>query len=234
LLPPGDVPFRVEGANAQVITVNIAPGQKVVSEPGAMLFMHPQVEVKAECAPGACQRCCCLQESCFQLIYNTEANTEGAYVGMTPSFPAKVVAMDLPQVGEMVIKNGAYMGHIGDVDLGLNCDCCSKTCCCGGLGCVRQNIGGSGTAFIAAGGTIMEKELADHEEIKIDPDSLVGYSKSMNFTIEFAGCCGCCCGGEGFYAVLKGPGKVFMQSMSFESYALAVNPPPPPKSGGGE
>merc|ERR1712147_189981 len=117
------------------------------------------------------------------------------------------------------------MGSMGDVVMDLSTDCCSSTCCCGGMGCCRQNLTGDGVAFIQAGGTIMEKDLGNNEKIRIDNTSIVGYSNSMHLGIEFAGCCGCCCGGEAFFLTLEGPGKVFMQSMNFQKYRAAVQPP---------
>merc|ERR1740138_1655066 len=157
LQPPGE--FAISGSNSQVISYGVKKGEKLVSEPGTMFYMSPDVGVGAECAPGAFQRCCCMAESCFQIVFENKDKEDPQYVGLTPSFPAKVIAVDLKadMNGAMTVKPGGYMGNIGNAELELDCDCCSSTCCCGGMGCCRQKIHGDGTAFLAAGGTIMEK-----------------------------------------------------------------------------
>jgi uncharacterized protein (AIM24 family) len=53
------------------------------------------------------------------------------------------------------------MASMGQVKVVADFDCCSLNCCCGGMGMVRQTQIGSGTVFLAAGGTILEKTLAD-------------------------------------------------------------------------
>jgi len=232
---PGTHSFEVEGANYQVLKVKVPDQNKLHTVPGTMFYMSHDLPVGAECAPKCCVRCCCLQESCFQVVFD---NTTGAdkYVGLTPNFPAKVVGINMKSDlagGGLFAKPGGYMGHFGDVDVDLQCDCCSRTCCCGGLGCCRQNFSGDGTLFVAAGGTIMHKKLGIGEKIKMDPTSLVAFEHGMNFDVEFAGCCPCCCGGEGCYTTLEGPGEVYMQSMNFQKYQQAVAPPPPPDNGGG-
>ena len=72
----------------------------------------------------------------------------------------------------------------------------------------------------------MEKSLAAHEKIRITAEGLVGFSKNMEFQVEVAACCSSqCFGGECCYNVLTGPGKVYMQSMSFQKFKRVISPP---------
>jgi len=57
------------------------------------------------------------------------------------------------------------MANIGEIDIGIDWDCCSKTCCCGSLGFARQHISGDGTFFLNAGGTVMKKDLLTGETV---------------------------------------------------------------------
>lgn len=120
------------------------------------------------------------------------------------------------------------MSGVDEHEIAADFDCCSATCCYGGLGCVRQGATGSGTVFYAAGGTILQKTLAPGERIIVDATSIVGFQESVQYGLKFAGGCGgLCFGGEGcFYGTLTGPGLVMVQSMSFEKYVRAVAPPP--------
>lgn len=102
---------------------------------------------------------------------------------------------------------------------------------------MRQTLLGNGTAFIAAMGTIMTKELSAGEKIVVDTHSLIAWSESVKMDIRLAGgCCTCLCAGEGmFNTVLEGPGTVYFQSMSFDKFkaALSVQAQQNSQGGGG-
>ena len=238
------------GANSQILNVNLKPGSCVMAEPGAMMYKSPDVKSTVEC--GSCQRCC-VGETLCKGIHTNEGASEGfvvifmtfivsfenlffwchRFIGLTPDFPAKVVPVDLGQHGGKIItKGGAWMANIGDVRVSVDCDCNCCTCCCGGMGMVRQANIGTGTVFLAAGGTVLTRRLGEGEAIICDTSSLVGYEDGVKISIKRAGgCCTMCCGGEGlFNTKVKGPGLVIVQSMSFEKYKAALVPPVPSKN----
>jgi uncharacterized protein (AIM24 family) len=210
--------------DCQILTVNLKTGERVECEPGSMMFMSPNIKSSVEC--GNCSRLCA-GEGLFKSVYSNPDSLNG-FVSMTPNFPAKVVPVDLGKYGKIVTKSGAYMGSIGDVSVKVDCDfnCC--TACFGGMGCTRQSAEGSGTVFLAAGGTILSKTLAVKETIVVDEASLVAFQDTAKKSLRTAGkCCSCtwCCGGEGmFVTTIEGPGVVIIQSMSFEKYKQAVVP----------
>merc|ERR1712093_787469 len=82
----------------------------------------------------------------------------------------------------------------------------------------------SGMAFINAGGTVLEKTLAEGEEVLIDHNSIVGFQETVKYDLVTVGnLLMCCAGGEGcFQAKMTGPGKVYMQSMSFEKFVNSL------------
>jgi len=57
-----------------------------------------------------------------------------------------------------------------------------------------------------------------------DGGCLVGYEDTVKLGVAYAGrCFTCFCGGEGlFNTTMTGPGKIYMQSMSFRRYGNAV------------
>lgn len=216
--------FAISGPDCQILSINLPSSGEVVCEPGSMMFMHPQVRSRVSC--GNCSRVCAGESLC-KVTYKNEGSGE-AYVALTPNFPAKVVPIDLKDVGgKLISKSGAYMASLDDVSIKADLDCCTAGCCCGGLGFIRQAATGTGTLFLAAGGTIVTKVLAPGEVIVVDTHSIVGYQESVKLGVRLAGgLCMCCCGGEGvFNSTLTGPGLVVLQSMSFEKYRRAVAPP---------
>jgi uncharacterized protein (AIM24 family) len=126
-----------------------------------------------------------------------------------------------------VAKSGAIMSSLGDVNISTSTDCNPATCCFTNLGMCRQSLDGEGTAFIAAGGTILVKDLKEGEKLIVDSASVVGFQDTVSFGITPNVFCTFCFGGEGCCnATMEGPGTVITQSMSFEKYIKVVAPPP--------
>ena len=71
------------------------------------------------------------------------------------------------------------------------------------------------------GGTVVERELAAGEELHVDTGCLVAYTPSVDFDLLMAGGVkSVLFGGEGlFFARLRGPGKVWIQSLPFSRLA---------------
>jgi uncharacterized protein (AIM24 family) len=87
-----------------------------------------------------------------------------------------------------------------------------------------QKLEGDGMAFVHAGGTTAVKELAAGEKLKVDTGCIIGFDNSVEYDIEFVGGIkNTLFGGEGmFFATLKGPGTVYIQSLPFSRLAKRV------------
>lgn len=217
--------YVITGPDCQILSLLMKPGHKITTEPGSMMFMSPGVKSSSEC--GSCSRTCSGETFC-KVIYENKDGRNG-YIGLTPNFPAKIIPINLSEYGGKIIaKRGAYFSSIGDASVDYNLDCGCITSTFGGLGCCRQQVTGNGTAFLAAGGTVVIKNLSPNETIVIDYDSVVGFEASTTLGARFSGGpLTICCGGEGCCVnTLTGPGKVVLQSMSFDKFRAAVAPPP--------
>jgi uncharacterized protein (AIM24 family) len=91
----------------------------------------------------------------------------------------------------------------------------------GGEGFILQRLTGDGLAFVHAGGTIIEKNLAAGETLRVDTGCLVAFATTVKYDIKFVGDVkNALFGGEGlFLATLTGPGKVFLQSLPLSRLA---------------
>jgi uncharacterized protein (AIM24 family) len=83
-------------------------------------------------------------------------------------------------------------------------------------GLVRQKIVGTGTAFLGATGTIVQKVLGANETILVDTNCLLAYAETCKFDLKkTGGIVNWIGGGEGiFNSTITGPGLVVVQSMN--------------------
>eukprot|EP00535_Pseudo-nitzschia_heimii_P000429 CAMPEP_0197188234 /NCGR_PEP_ID=MMETSP1423-20130617/17490_1 /TAXON_ID=476441 /ORGANISM="Pseudo-nitzschia heimii, Strain UNC1101" /LENGTH=302 /DNA_ID=CAMNT_0042640021 /DNA_START=55 /DNA_END=963 /DNA_ORIENTATION=- len=231
----GGQEWCVTGDDMQVLSMTVPPGGIITTEVGSFMYMHPKMATKVElllCSPKGCAegwKRVCGGESCVKVYLLNEMGEQG-YVGLTPNFPAKVIPIEfgthVAPGRNMIAKGGSYMSELGQVDVGCDLDCSPATWCCAGLGFCRQKLSGDdgSIAFLNAGGTIIFKSLREGETVTIDSGSLVGFEDTARMGCRFNGkFCTCCFGGEGcFSTTLSGPGRVYLQSMSFGRFAAAV------------
>lgn len=85
-------------------------------------------------------------------------------------------------------------------------------------------IEGDGLAFVHSGGLVIERDLAPGEVLRLDTGCLVAMTASVDYNIEMVkGVKSALFGGEGlFFATLRGPGKVWVQSLPFSRLADRV------------
>lgn len=223
--PTEESKYAITGNETQIISFSLSPNESVQSEPGTMVYFTSDTKATVTCE-GFCSRCCA-GEACYVIHYTAVGNgTE--YVGLSPTFPtAKVVPVDLSSSnvgGELICQQGAFMASYGEVEIKTSFDCNLKRCCCAGLGLVRQQLDGSGTAFLAATGTIVQKVLGEGEVIIADGNCVLAYAKSCELDVKKAGgIVGMFGGGEGiFNTTLTGPGLVLMQSMNENTFREAM------------
>jgi uncharacterized protein (AIM24 family) len=91
----------------------------------------------------------------------------------------------------------------------------------GGEGFILQKITGPGYAFLEIPGEVREYTLAAGETMKIDPGHIALFETTISYDIEMVkGLTNIFFGGEGlFLATLRGPGRIWLQSMPLSNLA---------------
>lgn len=219
--------FEITGSEfSQVLEVAVGPGELVTAEPGTMLYMSSGMALDADIGGvgQGCKRCCCAGESMFRLHLKNEGG-QVEKVAVTPSFPAKVVPIDLRSHDGLFFNRGAFLAALGkDWRVDIRQVGSAAICCCGGQGLFLNSLHGNGMVFLNAGGTVLTKVLAPGEEIVVDKHAVLAFEKTVQFGIRrTGGCLVCCCAGQGlFNAVLTGPGFVMVHSMSLARLRSSV------------
>ena len=91
----------------------------------------------------------------------------------------------------------------------------------GGEGFIMQKLEGDGLVFLHAGGTVVDRTLATGEVLHVDTGCIVAFESGVQFDLQQAGGIKTALfGGEGlFFANLRGPGRVWLQSLPFSRLA---------------
>jgi uncharacterized protein (TIGR00266 family) len=232
------VDYEIKGAEMQYVEVELDPGEAAVGEAGSMMFMDAGIGMDTVFGDGSsgsqggglfgkllgAGKRLITGESLFTTVYSNNASQKQRVAFAAP-YPGKILAMDLRQLGGMLIcQRDAFLCAARGVSLGIAFQRKLSTGFFGGEGFIMQKLEGDGLAFVHAGGTIAKRELQPGQTLLVDTGCLVAYTQNVNFEIQYVGKIKTALfGGEGlFFAKVTGPGTVWMQSLPFSRLASRV------------
>jgi len=146
-------------------------------------------------------------------------------VSFAAPYTGKIIALDLQHLGGRIIaQKDAFLCAAKGVSVGIEFQKKLGTGIFGGEGFIMEKFEGDGLTFVHAGGYVIEKELQAGEILKVDTGCVVAYTSGIDFDIEFVrGIRNWMFGGEGlFFAILRGPGKVWIQSLPISRLAARL------------
>lgn len=213
----------VKEGHAPAVVIALEPGERLVSEAGAMMFVSGDVKMDVELTGGligGLKRAALAGESLFLARY--DAQGAGA-VGLCGPYPGSIREHVLD--GEIICEKHAYLGHVGDVEIEpVFAKKLGMGLMGGGEGFVLQRIKGSGTVWLHGGGDFLDFDLAESQTMLVDTGCLVMMEPTVRYEVKLQkdikrGLFG----GEGLFLVrVTGPGHVTLQTLPFTRTAERV------------
>lgn len=220
----GRVSYRIDGTTLQVLTIELEPGEVVYSETGGMSWMSANVEMLTSSGGGLGKmvRRALSGESLF--ITDFLVSSGRGTVAFACEFPGKIIPFELAAGECIVVQKDAFMCAEKSVDIDLHFRKRLGTGLFGGEGFIMQKITGPGLAFLEVDGEVVEIDLAPGEQLKVDTGHLAAMQASVDFDVTMVkGIRNILLGGEGlFLASVRGPGKVWLQTMPMSKLARKV------------
>jgi uncharacterized protein (TIGR00266 family) len=219
------VDYELVGDDFQAVVITLDPGEAVRAEPGAMMFLEPGIHMETHTGGGLMSGLKRMVggESFFITTYENRAH-QRAKIGFAASYPGKVMPVDLSR-GTVYCQRDAYLCSADGIEVSVAFTKRLGAGFFGGEGFILQKLTGDGLAFIHAGGHILERTLAPGEELRVDTGCIVGFEEAVDYDIQrIKGVKSMLFGGEGlFYAVLRGPGKIWIQTTPFSRFADRIH-----------
>jgi len=163
-------------------------------------------------------------ESLFMTVFHNEGSQKRKVAFAAP-YPGKIQPVHLAEMGgELICQKDSFLCAAKGVSLGIAFNRRFGAGLFGGEGFIMQRLEGDGWVFMHAGGTLEERVLAANEGLRVDTGCLVALQPSVTYDIQMVGGLKTALfGGEGlFFATLRGPGKVWLQSLPFSRLASRI------------
>lgn len=220
----GRVSYRIDGTTLQVVTIQLQPGEVIYSESGGMSWMSANVEMKTHTGGGLGKmfKRALSGESLF--ITDFSVNSGNGMVAFASEFPGKIIPFDLGLGQSLIIQKDAFMCAEKSVDVDLHFRKRLGAGIFGGEGFIMQKVTGPGLVFAEVDGEVVEYSLQPGQMLKVDTGHLAMMEASVDFDVTMVkGISNILLGGEGlFLGTLRGPGKVWLQTMPMSKLAAKV------------
>jgi uncharacterized protein (TIGR00266 family) len=232
--------YELIGDDLQAVIVTLDPGETVIAEAGAMMFMEQGIEMNTTLDPNkqgggvlgklfsGAKRV--LSGDTFFITTFANGSTSRKSVGFSSHFPGKIRPVDLREWGGTIIaQKDAFLCAPRGTNVDVAFTKRIGAGFFGGEGFILQRITGDGVAVLHASGALWEKTPAPGEVLRVDTGCIVAMEQRVGYDIQMVpGIKTALFGGEGlFFATLTGPGRVMLQTMPFSRLAdriIAASP----------
>ncbi|WP_163830671.1 TIGR00266 family protein [Spartinivicinus ruber] len=228
------IDYKIYGTETQFVELELDPKESAVAEAGAMMYKTSGVEMETIFGDGSQQqgsgfmnqllgagRRLITGESLFTTVFTQTGSGKGRVAFGAP-FPGTILPIALSDYhGKLICQKDSFLAGAKGVEIGLHFQKKILTGLFGGEGFILQKLEGDGLVFVHMGGTVHKIELGVGETLHVDTGCLAAMTESVDYDIQRAGGIKTMLfGGEGFFfATLKGPGTVWLQSLPFSRLA---------------
>jgi uncharacterized protein (TIGR00266 family) len=216
--------YEVHGTVLPSVDVWLQPGESVYTESGGMAWMTGEIEMTTNTRGGLMAGLGrkLAGESLFMTTYTCRAGS--GMITFTPEAPGRIMVFDLPAGASLICQKDAFMAAQESVSLEMHFRKSLGAGLFGGEGFVLQKITGPGVVFIEISGEVRDYMLQPGEIMKVDPGHIALYEPSVSYDIAAVkGITNVLFSGEGlFLATLRGPGRIWLQSMPINNLAAKI------------
>jgi uncharacterized protein (TIGR00266 family) len=233
-----EIDYRVIGEDLQYVEIELDPNEATVAEAGGMMFMDDGIEMETIFGDGSQQqqqsgflgsllgagKRLLTGESLFMTVF-WNRSTQKRRLAFGAPYPGRIVPVHLSEIGgELIAQKDSFLCAAKGVSIGIAFQKKLGVGLFGGEGFIMQRLQGDGWAFVHAGGMLTERTLAPGELIRVDTGCIVAMQPSVSYDIEYVGKIKTALfGGEGlFFATLRGPGKIWLQSLPLARMANRI------------
>jgi uncharacterized protein (TIGR00266 family) len=228
-----EIDYQVHGDAMQFVEIELDPMEAAVAEAGGMRYMDDGIEMETIFGDGSQQtsgfmgalmgagKRLLTGESLFMTVFQNRGAGKKRVAFGAP-YPGKIIPVHLTEIGgELIAQKDSFLCAAKGVSVGIAFNKKIGAGLFGGEGFIMQRLQGDGWAFLHAGGNMHERVLAPGQVLRVDTGCIVAFQPSVAYDIQYVGKIkSALFGGEGlFFATLRGPGKIWLQSLPLSRMA---------------
>jgi uncharacterized protein (TIGR00266 family) len=225
--------YHILGNIQPTLAVELAPGQKVYSDTGAMSWMTSTVQMNTSSGGGLGSMFKRAISGATAFILDFEVAGGPGQVAFSADFPGKILPIELEAGQTVIMHKHAFLCAEKSVTLDVFFTRRLGAGLVGGEGFILQKLTGPGMVFAELDGDAVEYHLEPGQRMSIEPGHVAMFEASATFDITMVkGITNMLFGGEGlFLATLTGPGRIWLHSLTVSKMAHRIGESLPKASG---
>jgi uncharacterized protein (TIGR00266 family) len=224
--------YAISGTVLQSLEIELSQGEAMFTESGGMAWMTEGIDMNTNTRGGLMSGLgrALAGESLFMTTYTCTAPQSS--ITFTPEAPGKVLPVQLGANQVIIAQKDSFMCAQNSVQMEMHFRKRLGAGLFGGEGFILQKLTGPGMVFLEIPGEVKEYNLAAGQVLKVDPGHIAAFDPSVNYDITMMkGLKNIVFSGEGlFLATLRGPGRVWLQTMPISNLAQKLMKYMPTKS----
>lgn len=193
------IDYEIFGDDMQYCEITLDPGEMVIAEAGGMMFMTAGIKMETVFGdPGqqgqsfwnklaSSGKRMLTGESLFLTTFTNVAPGREKVAFAAP-YPGKILPFHLDELGgEIICQKDSFLCGARGVSVQVAFQKKIGAGFFGGEGFIMQRLTGDGIVLVHAGGTLMHRQLAPGETLRLDTGCLVALSPSVSYDIQFVG-----------------------------------------------
>lgn len=230
-----DIDFQIGGGDMQFVEIELDPGEAVVAEPGAMIWKDNAIVFDTTLGDGSDRGLgskllsagmnMMSGENLFVAEFRHGGSHGKARLAFGGRVPGQIIPVRLDAMGgSLICQRSSFLAAAKGVSISIAFQRKIGSALFGDEGFVMQRLRGEGWVFLHVGGTIIERELAAGETIHVDGGCVAAHEPQVEMDIDadfgFRALKSAMIGGESFFlTTMRGPGKVWLQTLPFSRVA---------------
>ena len=217
--------YEIKGGSFPIVICTLQEGETMKNETGAMSFMTSDMKMETSTGGGLLKGLGRALSGDTLFLNFFTAQSDNQQIGFSAHSPGRIFSIELDGSNSIIGQKNAFLAAEESVNIDIYFKNKLGAGIFGGEGFILQKFTGTGMAFLEIDGEVIERELEPGETLLLDPGHIAAMEDSIEFDVERVKGAKNILFGEGlFFARLRGPGKVWIQTMPISKLAEALIP----------
>jgi uncharacterized protein (TIGR00266 family) len=219
------------GTTLPVLSISLDPGESVIAEAGEFSWMTDSIEMSTCMTDGAGRQRMVgtLMRKVTGsplLLSSYTAHGEAGTVAFASKLPGSILPVEVAPGREYLVHRRGFLAGTAGIRITAGFQQSFAAGIFAGEGLVLQRIGGQGRAWVELAGDVVRFDLAQGRSLRVHPGHVAAFEASVTFQVtRVPGIVNRYFGGDAHhFAVLSGPGTVWLQSMPLPILAASLAP----------
>ena len=226
--------YEIIGGSFPAVNMELDQGETVITQSGAMAWCDANVDMQTNTEGGLLRSIGRMFSGASLMFVRHTALQDEAKITFAASFPGTIKEFVVDENHEYIAQKSAFLVAQEGVEVDATINNNFWAGLLGGEGFILQKFTGNGLMLAEIDGSLVEVDLKEGEQLKIETGHVALFEASVGYNVESVkGFKNIFFGGQGlFLTTLTGPGKVWLQTLTAQDMAQKLVPFMPSHSSG--